>query len=164
MEKSLIFKFSNNELTTLFIEELEENLDVDTFSISVKGNTVKITIVSRDRNKVFHAMEVIKETYGKVRGIFSRDREGLYSYPLEILFRNFLNHPFPIDILIEILKKRGYIAYLDQGHLRTNINFYEINELLLRIFKINQSLIEKNIDPSTREKLILQAFLEESEK
>ncbi len=159
--RKLVFKVSSTEELEKLVEVISESVTVKGVEVylETKTNTVCVYIYGpKDLAKQAEAqiLQAVKAYRGQTR----KDYRGLYHYDiLQVLDKLNLKVAIPLDLLVEVLKLKGYRAELRKGILYTDASLDELGKVAKRIADAYYALRYSELTTQAKKAVALAAAL-----
>ena len=142
------------ELVNTLLENLPATMYV---SYRIRGNKLEI-VVQGLKHDVQGIWALIKHYHSDLLKIKAQKMKEFKEYPIRYIVSK-IHRTFPPDIVVEILKAKGYKADLDDDKITTNANLDMVSDIASKVAKILDEIRYDVVGKSTKKIVVYASIL-----
>ncbi len=140
------------------VNTLLENLPATTYiSYRIRGGKLEITIQGL-KHEVQNIWSLIKYYHSNVLRIMSQKHKEYKEYPIDYIVSK-TRRTFPPDVLVEVLKAKGFYALHEDDVVKTNAPIEEVLKLASRIAELLDEIKYDVRGKATKKVVVLASIL-----
>jgi len=140
------------------VNTLLENLPVTTcISYRIRGNKLEI-VVQGLKHDVQGIWALIRHYYSDLLKVKAQKMKEFKEYPIRYIVSK-IRRTFPPDIVVEILKAKGYKADLEDDRITTNASLDVVSDIAFKVAKILDEIRYDVVGKSTKKIVVYASIL-----
>ncbi len=156
--RKFVLNCIDKETCMELVNTLLENLPATTYlSYRLRGDKLEITVYGL-KHEVQNIWSLIKYYYSNVLKIMSQKYKEYKEYPIDYIVSK-TRRTFPPDILVEILKVKGFHALHEDNIIKTNAPIEEVLELASKIAELLDKIKYDVRGKATKKVVVLTSLL-----